>query len=117
MANEINKETKLTLAEEMAMQNAFPFTKLFISHRKGTWKSGGEFDYIEVAELNRYGSGEVVRLSVPAELDTALDALRLGDVVKCYVSLDDLSSTAQKCCLAFEKLFDSQLPMPKTLSK
>ena len=59
----------------------------------------------------------VFAVSVPEELDTALDALRLGDVVKCYVSLDDLNSTAQKCCLAFEKLFDSQLPMPKNIEQ
>lgn len=118
MANEINKEaTKLTLAEEMAMQNAFPFIKIFISHRKGEYKKGGKFEYIEVAEQNRWGSGEVVRLNIDENLGTFADSFVLGDIIKCYVSLDNLSSTAEKDCLAIEKLFDSQLPRPKTLNK
>lgn len=109
--NEIKNENYDELME------ALPFTKLYIGHRKGEYKNGGTFDYIEVAEVNRWGSGEVVRLSIPTDLDKIADTLRLGDVVKCYIMLDGLSSTAEKECIRIDKIADSNLPMPKTLAK
>lgn len=113
--NEVKNENKMTLAEEMAMQNAYPFTKIFISHCKGVWeKTQTPFNFIQVAEVNRYGSGEVVRLNVTDAISELADHLRLGDIIKCYISFDGLSSTSEKEVLAIEKLFDSQLPLPKT---
>ena len=96
---------------------AIPFTKLFISHRKGEYKEGGKYNYIEVAELNRYGGGEVVRLNLIDSVDKVVDELRLGDVVKCYVLFDGLYDKAGKTCIGIEKIADSNLPMPKHFQK
>ena len=68
-------------------------------------------------EVTRWGSGEVVRIDIPESLDKVADELRLGDVVKCYIMLDSLSSTAQKECINIEKFADNNLPMPRTLNK
>ncbi len=113
MAN--NNEVKDSVFGDLV--EAIPFVKLYISHRKGEYKEGGKYNYIEVAELNRYGGGEVVKLNIDDGLDKVADNLRLGDVVKCYILFDGLYKNAGKTCINIEKVFDSNLPMPKHLQK
>ena len=111
--NEIKKEEIFG-----ELQQALPFVKLFIAHRSGEFKeSGKKYNYIEVAELNRWGGGEIVKLDIPEELNSEVDKLRLGDVVRCYIIFEGLYKGAGMECINIEKLVDSNLPMPKTLSK
>ena len=86
-------ETKKTdvVVEE---RNLIKFNKMFIGSAEGVSKKGNEYCMVKFLDINKYGNGDVITLSVDGgKLPAICEDLVCGDVVEVILDVQNMIDT------------------------